>query len=404
MSKRRVLVLGLNYSPERTGIAPYTAGMAAGLAEDFEVDVLTVHPHYPEWQVAEGYGGWRRREVVDGVGVTRVSHYVPSDPTGPSRVISEASYAARILVSGLRRPDAIVAVTPALLPVASALMLGKRWRAPVGVIVQDLYSKAFIELGVLGGRLDSSAHRLERGLLLRADGVVSIHDRMAAVITRDYGVPRERITVIPNWTHVQPPSGDREARRKQLGWDDGRTTIVHAGNMGAKQGLEHLVPAARLAKARGLPLRFVLIGNGGARRSLEHLAGDLRTIEFMDAVPGDTFMDTLAAADLLLLHERPGMKEMCVPSKLTSYFAASRPVLAATDDGSAAAFEVRQSGAGRVVEPADPAALLDAAVGLAAGDTEALGGRGLDYALRSLGEGAALAAYRDWVHELMGKA
>ena len=30
----RVLIIGLNYSPEHTGIAPYTAGMARALREE----------------------------------------------------------------------------------------------------------------------------------------------------------------------------------------------------------------------------------------------------------------------------------------------------------------------------------------------------------------------------------
>ena len=401
MSKPRVLVMGLNYAPERTGIAPYTAGMARGLAIEFDVEVLTAHPHYPDWELADGYGGWRRREVIDGVPVHRVLHYVPGNPTGLSRVLSEATYAARSLAPGVARPDAIVAVTPALAPVASALALGRRWRIPVGVVVQDLYSKALAEIGLLGGRLDAPAQRLEGSLLRAASGVVSIHESMATAIRRDFDVPDERITVIPNWTHVSPPEGDRDVRRNELGWDDGIFTVVHAGNMGAKQGLEHLIPAARAAQEADLPVRFVLIGSGGARSFLQHSASGIRTMEFMDPLPGEDFMNTLSAADALLLHEKPGVKEMCVPSKLTSYFAAARPVLAATDPDSAAAHEVRTSRAGLVVQPGQPDALLAGIEELRSADGEAMGMYGLEYARSMLDEDSALAGYRAWLKALL---
>ncbi|GAB2644151.1 glycosyltransferase family 4 protein [Nocardioides ginkgobilobae] len=401
MSKPRVLVIGLNYTPERTGIAPYTAGMAVGLSEDFDVEVLTVHPHYPEWSVAEGYGGWRRREVIDGVRVHRVKHYVPHDPTGVTRILSETTYAGRALAPGVRRPDVIVAVSPALAPVASALALGRRWRVPVGVVVQDLYSKALSELELLGGRIDRPAHRFEQALLRRCDGVVSIHQAMADVMVRDYDVPRERIEVIPNWTHVSPPSGDREVRRKELGWDDDVLTIVHAGNMGAKQGLEHLIPVGRMIDYRSLPVRIVLIGNGGNRDALESAASDIESLQFMDALPGESFMETLAAADALLLHEKPGLKEMCVPSKLTSYFAASRPVLAVTSPESAAAHEVRQSRAGFVVRSGDAEALLQGLHQMAEAARDDCGARGLEYAKRTLDERAALLSYNRWVNGLL---
>ena len=46
MTRSKVLILGLNYAPEHTGIAPYTAGIAQGLSRDYDVQVVTAHPHY----------------------------------------------------------------------------------------------------------------------------------------------------------------------------------------------------------------------------------------------------------------------------------------------------------------------------------------------------------------------
>ena len=399
MSRARVLVLGLNYAPEQTGIAPYTAGMAAGLAQDFDVEVITTHPHYPEWKVASGHGGWRSLEEREGVHVHHVKHYLPRNPTGLGRIVSEATFAARALTPGVTRPDAIITVSPALAPVASALALGRRWGVPVGVVVQDLYSKAFAELGLLGGRLDKHVHRFERALLHRADGVVAIHGRMAEVIGRDFDMQPSDITVIPNWTHVSPPTGDLAARRRELGWEDGRFTVVHAGNMGAKQGLEHLLPTARLIDKMETNVRLVLIGNGGQRESLENAAKGVRSLEFMDALPSDNFMTTLASADALLLHEKPGIREMCVPSKLTTYFAAGRPIIAVTEPESAAAAEVEASGAGILVKPGRPEELAST---LASRSVEwgAMGQLGPLYAASELSEKTAIERYSKWVRQL----
>ncbi len=47
-----VAVLGINYFPETTGIAPYTTRMVSGLRErGHDVEVVTAFPHYPEWRV-----------------------------------------------------------------------------------------------------------------------------------------------------------------------------------------------------------------------------------------------------------------------------------------------------------------------------------------------------------------
>ena len=72
----------------------------------------------------------------------------------------------------------------------------------------------------------------------------------------------------------------------------------------------------------------------------------------------------LHAADVLLLNEKPGVGDMAVPSKLTTYFMTGKPVVAATDHSSAAAAEIRAAAAGVVVAPGDPRALLEATLAI----------------------------------------
>src|SRR6201995_2119354 len=148
--RRRALVLGLNYAPERTGIAPYTTGLARMLAEaGVDVHVVTGLPHYPEWQIAERYRGAPRLvEERDGdIRITRVRHQAPARPTGSGRVVMEARWAAaagRGASGGARvstaTPDVVLAVSPALLGVGAALAHARKAprRPAVGVVVQDL--------------------------------------------------------------------------------------------------------------------------------------------------------------------------------------------------------------------------------------------------------------------------
>jgi colanic acid biosynthesis glycosyl transferase WcaI len=401
MTRPKVLVVGLNYAPCHTGIGPYTAGMAGGLSSEYQVQVVTAHPHYPAWEISAGYGAWRQDEHLSGVAVRRLRHYVPSNPTGPTRVLSELSFAARVLASGIRRPDVVITISPALLPVFSAHWLAKRWGVPLGVVVQDLYSRAMVEVGLLGDHSGGPTAHLESLALRSANGLVAIHERFAQTMIGDLGVDPNRVTVIPNWTHVAPPNRHRNETRRRLGWG-GETVVLHAGNMGAKQGLEYVVEAAVLADRCDDRLRIVLMGDGSQRRDLERRAQGCLSIDFVDGVPEREFTNVLNAADVLLLHERPGVVEMCVPSKLTSYFAAGRPVLAATNLRSAAADEINRSHAGIVIPPGDPAELLESLRYLTAQSSLAeMGGRGQAYAKERLSEGAALDAYRCWVHGLL---
>ena len=109
----------------------------------------------------------------------------------------------------------------------------------------------------------------------------------------------------------------------------------------------------------GFDIRFVLMGDGNQRRLLQQSAKGVQRIEFKEPLDAEDYRQVLACADVLLVNERPGVGEMAVPSKLTSYFSAGRPVLAATDADGVTAGEIRDAGAGVVVPAGDPAALLD---------------------------------------------
>ena len=78
-----VLLVSFYYHPDQTGVAPYSTGLARGLVErGHRVRAVVGYPHYPQWRIADGYTGLRRREVVDGVEVVHVRHPVPRSSTG----------------------------------------------------------------------------------------------------------------------------------------------------------------------------------------------------------------------------------------------------------------------------------------------------------------------------------
>nr|WP_249404140.1 glycosyltransferase [Microbacterium sp. CFBP 13617] len=401
----------MNYPPETTGISPYTGAMAAGLVRrGRDVRVLAGHPHYPDWKVAPGYGQWSRRENIDGVTVHRLRHFIPSRPTPMPRAAAEVTFGIRQVLTSWGQPAAVVAVSPAL--ISSALV---RVRArlthpdvPFVVWVQDLYGLGLAETGQGSGIAARLVRLIERWLLRSASMVVVIHDRFADRVHYDFGVPLERIAVVRNWTHLPPmPQVDVAAVRHAYGWGEDEIIVAHTGNMGVKQGLHHVVDAGRLAHRAGEKVRFVLVGRGSQRDELaERINAEPTTTEIMPPLDDKAFAEVLQAADILLVNELPGVAEMCVPSKLTSYFASGRPVLAATDAMGITAQEVITAKAGTTVVAGDPAALLEGAKGLAADGEEAarLGENGKRYKETVLEETFAIERFDSLLADLTSVA
>ena len=400
----RIQLLSINFEPEQTGIAPYSTGLARHLSERHEVTVITGVQHYPEWHVPGDQRYWRRDERDGALRVIRLRHFVPKRPSVAGRLAYELSWAGRAAAAGRTIPaDVVIAVVPALLGAHAARLIARRQHAPLGIVVQDIMGSAAAQSGIRGGGLVARAtSRIERSALAAADATTTIHPRLASELARvtDDGRQAE---VIYNWTHfVARSHGDRPLRGR-YGWRDDEIIALHSGNMGAKQNLEVVVDAARRANASRSRVRFVLAGDGSRRHALERYAHGCPQLDFVHLVPDREYLDLLASADVLLVNERPGMREMSLPSKLTSYLAAARPIVAATDPDGATAEFIRACGGGVVTPSGDASRLLDAITAVASRPDHAarLVAAGRQFAAAYLSPDAALTAYDRWLAGLV---
>jgi colanic acid biosynthesis glycosyl transferase WcaI len=402
----KVVIAGINYAPEPTGIAPYTTGLAMGLAaRGHEILVLTGYPHYPYWKHTDRDSRSRSEQTVDGVRVRRLNHPVPRRLSWAGRAAMEFTFGLQLLTTKWGRPDVVICVSPPLLAAAMSTMRARLSlrRPSIGIVVQDLYTRGAAETKATSGLATRGLRLLESVALRLADGISVIHTGFADDLSSHLGVDIRRIREIRNWTHIKPSDPESStAFREAHNWSADDLVVMHAGNMGYKQGLENVVAAARLAAQQASPARFVLIGDGNQRASLEAAASDTPRLEILPPVDDELFPSALGAADVLLVNERPGVARMAVPSKLTSYFSAGKPILAATDATGFTASELAASRAG-VCIPADrPDLLLSEAVRLAT-DRELgrqLGDAGLRYCSNLLSQEAALDGYEKWITDL----
>jgi glycosyltransferase involved in cell wall biosynthesis len=406
--KLRILLIGINYVPEETGIAPYTAGLAEHLADrGHSVVAVTGLPSYPQWRVYDGYRRllWKR-EAVRGVDVRRRWHYVPRQQSAIRRGLYEGTFfLSGLSALALPRPDAVIGIVPSLSGGLLARLAASRFRVPYGLIFQDLVGQAARQSGVGGGGRVARGVRAAEGWAARGAAAVGIIAEGFRPYLESLGVDAKRIHRVRNWTHVEAPTMDRGVVRERLGLPHDAIVCLHAGNMGHKQGLENVIECARLAAERDGRLLFVLMGDGNRRSYLEGLTGQykLPNVRFLPLQSKAFFPNILAAADLLLVNQRGTVGDMSLPGKLTAYFISGQPIVAAVAHDSETAREVTVSGAGVVVEPDDPEALMDAIEGLV-GDParcDRLGAAGKRYAGEKLAPAAVLTDYEAFIQALL---
>ena len=361
----RILLYGLNYTPELTGIGKYTGEMAEWLAaQGARVTVVTAAPYYPAWRVAAPYRtDSYQSQTLRGVDIVRCPLYVPRRVTGLKRIVHLATFALTSLPVLLwqavwRRPDVIVVIEPPLFAAPAAWLAARLSGAKSWLHVQDFEVDAAFELGLLPkGRVRDYVHGVERWLMRRFDRATTISARMLDRLVAK-GVEGARSGLFPNWVDLE------RIRPIAIRSDAKEITVLYSGTMGLKQGLETVIHAAALLHEAGeTRLKFVLCGDGIAEGNLQRAAAGVPTVSFRPLVPADRLNELLNEADIHVLPQRADAEDLVFPSKLTNMLASGRPVVATANPGTQIAMLLEHCGL--AVPPEDAQALAAALRSLA---------------------------------------
>ena len=223
----RLRIIGINYAPESTGIAPYTTGLAEHLAASgHEVTVVTGLPHYPAWRIAPATeAAWRARGAPGGVRLRRRAHYVPATQTAMQRAIYEGTFLVSALPAATEGGvDAVIGIVPSLSGGILARLAATRNRVPYGLLFQDLMGPAAAQSGIAGGGRVAGLTRAGRGVGGRSgDGRGDRQRRLPAVSRRTWESRTNGSTSCP--------TGRTSPRRR---WTARRLAESSAGTMGAR--------------------------------------------------------------------------------------------------------------------------------------------------------------------------
>lgn len=340
----KILIHGINFSPELIGIGKYSGDMAEWLVKQgHEVRVVTALPYYPHWKIDQNYtNGWFKEEIIapsssDGAPkgslvIYRCPLWVPSKLSGAKRLIHLASFAMSSSIIMFRqifwKPDSILVIKPSLFCAPQAWLAARLSGAKAWLHIQDFEIDVAFELGMLRAEwLKRGILMAERLLLCRFDRVSTISCKMLEKLDNK-GVTPDKAFLFPNWVDLAEiyPLPRLSKFRTELGILPEQTVVLYSGNIGEKVGLEIVLEAAAMLRENS-EILFVLCGDGAARLRLQQEYTDLTNVMWLPLQPVEALNELLNLADIHLLPQRKDVADLVMPSKLLGMLASGRPVL-----------------------------------------------------------------------------
>lgn len=345
--------------------------LATGLVErGNQVTVLTGIPNYPDGRIFKGYGLFKNLwQDYNGAKVIRVP-LVPRGKGGGGRLV--LNYLSFALCASIFAPficrdkyDVIFVYEPSPITVGlPALVLKKLKSTPIFFWVQDLWPESLSATGAISNEKSLKlVGRLVRFIYAGCDRILVQSPAFAPLIEKQ-GVPPEKIKYFPN--SVEETYKPVVLQTKDLEYVLPKGfRIVFAGNIGMAQDFETILSAAeKLAEYQDI--KWIVLGDGRKAewvREQVALRGLTDNMHLLGRYPLEAMNGFFAQADAMLVTlKKDPIFSTTIPSKIQSYMASGKPIIAGLD-GEGARLVV-DSGAGLASPAEDSNALAESVLSM----------------------------------------
>jgi len=353
----RILIVTQYFWPENFRINELSAGL---VERGHEVTVLTGIPNYPSGKFYEGYGFFRNlRQNYSGAKVLRIP-VIPRGRGGTFRLalnyLSFIFFA--VFLSPLICRGKFDLIFFSLSPVAEgipAVFLKKLKKASLIFWVQDLWPES---LSAAGTFKNSFLHNLIRkimAVIYSSCDKILVQSRAFVPFVANMGVNKEKILYFPNFAEDFYFPINLDAAALERGSLPSGFIVMFAGNIGASQDFETIISAAEKLREHK-DIYWVILGDGRMRRWVEEeiRCRNLNSqISLLGKYPSEEMPRYFARADVMLVSlKNEEIFKYTIPSKIQSYLACAKPVIASLDGEGAKIIE--ESGAGFSCLPENP--------------------------------------------------
>lgn len=232
-----------------------------------------------------------------------------------------------------RNFDLVLTPTPPITFVDIVAWLKSKYAMPSYLILRDIFPQNARDLGMIKNPLLFHYFRKKEKKLYRYSDHIGCMSQgnIDYVIKHNPEVDPQKLSLLPNWQKLYPPSEKNNSAKSKYGLD-GKFIAIFGGNIGEPQKIENIVELANMYRDNH-NIVFLIVGTGTRKGFLEQLVArqKLDNIIIHNTLPRNDYHDLVQNADVGLISLSEKFTIPNIPSKTLSYFNARIPILAFID-------------------------------------------------------------------------
>ncbi len=365
---KHILIVTQYFWPESFRINDIALGLRD---RGYKVSVLTGLPNYPNGKFFKGFNLFSvGRDTWQGLSIYRIPLFPRFQGKSWQLVLNYLSFALMASLAtvtlGRIKFDVVFVFEPSPITVClPALLLKKLTGVPVVLWVQDLWPESLSATGAIKSKFVLRFVNKVVGYIYHGCDLILIQSRAFVDSIKSFSVIESKILYFPNsaediYQPVHLGNNPPEAENIPQGFK-----IMFAGNIGAAQDFETiLLTAEKLRKYSDI--HWVILGDGRKFEWLKEQVkakGLSKSFHLLGRHPMESMPRYFSLADVLLVSlKNEEIFSLTIPSKVQSYLACGRPILASLCGEGGRIIE--EAGAGLVVGAEQPEEFANAVLEL----------------------------------------
>jgi glycosyltransferase involved in cell wall biosynthesis len=303
-----------------------------------DITVLTGLPNYPNGSFMKGYTFFNNKiEIWNNIKIIRAKLFPRRNGSGIFLFINYFSFAIfstiKILfLKGKFDKILVYQLSPGTVGLPGIVAKAK-YKAPLSFYIQDIWPESLSDAGNVKSRIILQLvdkmmllfYQKSNQILVQSEGFINFLEKK--------GVPISKLVYLPNTVEsFYKPIDALDNYKNQM---PKGFTILFAGNIGFAQDFDTIIKAAKLLQEKDIQINWVIIGDGRAKDSLINQINFYKlsnSFHFFGIKPSDEMPYYFACSDVLLVSLKKSVVfSITIPSKVQSYLACKKPIIANMD-------------------------------------------------------------------------